>query len=107
MPALSTMAVIADPMRRQILRRVWLRESSVSALVDHFDVTQPAISFHLKLMRDSGHVHVRRDGRQRFYKANKPAFGALREYLESYWKDRLAQLKDQAELEARRRARGR
>ena len=104
---LSTMDVIADPMRRQILRQLWNEETSVSKLVDQFDVTQPAISFHLRAMRESGHVSVRQKGRQRLYQARKEAFGSMREYLENYWKDRLARLKDEAELEARRRARGR
>ena len=104
---MSTLDVLADPMRRQILRQVWSEERSVGELVELFDVTQPAISFHLRAMRDSGHVAVRSEGRRRFYRANQSAFGEMRAYLEGYWKDRLARLKDEAELEARRRSRGR
>lgn len=94
-------------MRRMILRQIWEDEATVSGLVDLFDVTQPAISFHLRAMRESGHVSVRQDGRLRFYLADKKAFGAMVDYLEGYWSDRLERLKDEAELEARRRSRGR
>jgi len=103
---MNTIEVIADPMRRQILRLIWRDECSVTELVEQFQVTQPAISFHLRTMRDSGHVLARSEGRQRFYVANQDAFGEMKNYLESYWKNKLSLLKDEAEIEARRRKRG-
>ena len=101
-PAPSVMSLVAEPMRREILRLVWNEERSVGDLVDAFDVTQPAISFHLRALREGGLVRVRRDGRRRFYQAERAALAGLESFLEAYWSDRLARLKDAAELEARR-----
>ena len=101
----STVELVADPMRREILRRIWDAELSVGALVTTFEVSQPAISFHLRLLREGGLVRVRRQGNLRFYRAIPEALGELRSYLESYWEDRLSRLKDEAELEARRERR--
>lgn len=98
----NTMAIIAEPMRREILRRVWDRESCVNDLVDEFAVSQPAISFHLRILRDGGLVRVRREGRRRYYSADRKALGGLEAYLEQFWGDRLERLKDAAEIEARR-----
>ncbi len=99
------MEIVADPMRREILRRVWDTELPVKALVEAFDVSQPAISFHLRVLRDAGLVNVRQQGTQRFYRAGPEALGELRSYLDAYWQDRLAHLKDEAEIEARRQRR--
>ena len=96
------MEIVAEPMRRELLRLVWDQERSVGELVEAFDVTQPAISFHLRVLREGGLVSVRRDGKQRFYRAEREGLGGLQQYLEAYWNDRLLRLKDEAELEARR-----
>ena len=101
----GAMEIVAEPMRRELLRLVWDRERSVNELVEAFDVTQPAISFHLRVLREGGLVRVRRDGTRRLYRAEREALGGLRAYLEAYWADRLSRLKDAAELEARRQRR--
>lgn len=101
----STVEIIADPMRREILRRLWDKECSVNSLVEHFDVTQPAISFHLRVLRQNGLVAMRKDGTHHYYHAVPEAFGELRAFLEAYWQDRLSRLKDAAELEARKERR--
>ena len=99
------MQIVADPMRREILRRIWETELPVNALVEAFDVSQPAISFHLRVLREGGLVRVRQEGNRRFYRAVPEALGELRAYMDAYWQDRLALLKDAAELEARRKRR--
>ena len=101
----GVMQVVADPMRREILRRIWETELPVNALVEAFDVSQPAISFHLRVLRENGLVSVRQEGNRRFYRAVPEALGELRTFMDAYWKDRLALLKDAAELEARRKRR--
>ena len=58
----GTMELIADPMRREILRRIWETELPVNSLVATFDVSQPAISFHLRVLRQGGLVRVRQQG---------------------------------------------
>ena len=52
----GTVELVADPMRREILRRIWDTELPVGALVEAFDVSQPAISCHLRLLREGGLV---------------------------------------------------
>ena len=101
----GVMQIVADPMRREILRHIWEAELPVNALVEAFDVSQPAISFHLRVLRENGLVSVRQEGNRRFYRAVPDALGELRAYMDAYWKDRLALLKDAAELEARRKRR--
>ena len=87
----GTVDLVADPMRREILRRIWDTELQVGALVAAFDVSQPAISFRLGLgLREGGLVRVRPQGNQRYYRAVPEALGELRTYLESYWQDRLS-----------------
>lgn len=106
-PSPRTMTLVAEPMRRELLRLVWDDERSVNELVEAFDVSQPAISFHLRMLREGGLVDVRRAGRQRFYRARRSSLAGLEEWLEAFWKDRLARLKDAAELEARHERRRR
>ena len=101
------MSLVAEPMRRELLRLVWDRERSVNELVSAFDVSQPAISFHLRVLREGGLVEVRRHGRQRLYRARQEALAGLETWLEAFWSDRLSRLKDAAELEARHERRRR
>lgn len=96
------MDVLAEPMRREILHSVWGEERTVGSLVDDFNVTQPAISHHLRLLREAGLVEVRRDGQRRYYRAVPEALGELRDYLEAYWADGLNRLADEAKLKARK-----
>ncbi len=98
----TAMALVAEPMRRELLRLVWDEERSVNELVDAFDVSQPAISFHLRVLREGGLVDVRREGRRRLYRANRESLAGLEPVLEAFWRDRLTRLKDAAELEERR-----
>ena len=106
-PSSRTMSLVAEPMRRELLRLVWDDERSVNELVEAFDVSQPAISFHLRVLREGGLVDVRRDGRRRFYRARRESLAGLEHWLEAFWEDRLARLKDAAELEARHERRRR
>lgn len=99
----SALGVLAEPRRLEILRLVWVEELTVSDIGAEFSVTQSAISQHLKVLLDAGLVTVRKQGRERRYRAVPDAAGELRPYLESYWGDGLARLKVLAELEARQR----
>lgn len=96
------MDVLAEPMRREILRSVWTEERTVGSLVDDFDVSQPAISHHLRSLREAGLVVVRKDGQRRYYRAVPEALGELRDFMEAYWADGLNRLADEAKLKARR-----
>ena len=94
--------VIAEPRRREILRLCWRDERSAGELADAFEVTFGAVSQHLKVLRDSGLISVRKAGTHRYYRANRAALGPLAAYLEQQWGnqlDRLATLAEAADAE--------
>ena len=90
-------AAIADPIRRRVLELVRDREVPAGELAEQFDVSRPAVSRHLRVLREAGLVTERRDGRLRLYKAELAPLAELREWLDGYWDDRLAALKELAE----------
>jgi DNA-binding transcriptional ArsR family regulator len=94
---------IAEPRRREILTLVRDRELSAGEIASHFDVTRPAISQHLTVLRQSGLLSERRDGTRRLYRARPEGLADLRDFLSGFWTDRLERLKLAAELEQRRR----
>jgi DNA-binding transcriptional ArsR family regulator len=100
---MDAMKIIAEPRRREILRLCWRTERSAGDLAERFDVTFGAVSQHLKVLRDSGLVTVRKEGVRRFYRADRAALGPLAAYLEAQWAgqvDRLATLAEAAETES-------
>lgn len=90
-------AAVADPIRRRVLELVRDREVPAGELADAFPVTRPAVSRHLRVLREAGLVTERRDGRLRLYRADPAPLAELREWLEGYWEGRLNALKDLAE----------
>ena len=103
----AALKAIAAPRRREILRLVWDAERSAGDIASHFDVSRPAISQHLTVLRTAGLVTERRDGARRFYMANRDALAELQSSLESFWRGSLVALKEEVEAEeGRRRARG-
>ena len=94
---------VADGTRREILRLVSDGEQPVAAIAAHFEVTRPAISQHLKVLRDADLVTVRQEGTRRFYAARPEGLDGLRTWMEQFWGDALGRLAVEAEAEARRR----
>jgi len=84
---------LADPRRRDILRLVRDRPRSVSEIAGQFDVTQQAISLHLKVLKDAGLVAVRPYGQRRLYRVRPEGLEALRDFLAEFWPEHLQQLK--------------
>ena len=101
----AALKAIAEPRRRAILRLVWDRELPAGEIASQFDVTRPAISQHLRVLKDAGLVDERREGTKRYYRALPEALGELRPFLESLWEESLDRLKFAAEFEERKRAR--
>ena len=99
----SAVRAIAEPRRREILRLVRDRELSAGEIASNFDVTRPAVSQHLKTLRDAGLLSERRSGTRRFYRARPQGMAELREFLDDFWSDRLERLRLAAELEQQRR----
>lgn len=88
---------ISSPRRREILRLVWDRELSAGEIAAHFDVSWPAVSQNLNVLREAGLLAERRDGRRRLYHAEPRALGPLAEALRAMWRDDLRTLKRQVE----------
>ena len=81
---MTTIEVLAEPSRRQILDVLRGGEQSVNALVTRLGLSQPSISKHLKVLRDAGLVEVRPDGQRRLYRLRAEPLMELDEWLEPY-----------------------
>lgn len=97
----SLLRLLAEPRRQEILRLVWERERSAGEIASRIEVSFSAVSQHLAKLREAGVVRVRRQGRQRFYRARREALGPLVPYFEAFWSERLLRLKRLAEKEER------
>jgi DNA-binding transcriptional ArsR family regulator len=99
----SAVRALAEPRRREILSIVRDDELSAGEIASRFDVSRPAISQHLTVLRDAGLLSERREGTRRIYRARPEGLADLREFLEGFWSDRLERLKLAAELDQQRR----
>ena len=98
----AAVKAIAAPRRRQILSLVRDRELSAGEIAVHFDVTRPAVSQHLNVLKEAGLVSERRNGTRRLYRARPEGLAELRAFLEEFWDERLEALKSEAEREERK-----
>jgi DNA-binding transcriptional ArsR family regulator len=97
----TVVQAISEPHRREILSLVRGRELSAGEIAAQFDVTRPAISQHLTVLKNAGLVSERREGTRRFYQARPEGLAELRSYLDGFWEKRLERLKLAAEQEQR------
>jgi DNA-binding transcriptional ArsR family regulator len=98
------LAVLADPTRREIIELLAERERSAGELVAAFPVSQPAVSRHLRVLREAGLARVRGEGQRRIYRLDPAPLAALDDWLGRYrhfWSARLDAL--EARLAERRR----
>ncbi len=93
----TALRAIADPKRREILRLVHTRELSAGEIASRFDVTRPAISQHLSVLIGAELVSVRRIGTRRLYRARPERIDQIKVFLDEFWDDHLALLKEAAE----------
>jgi DNA-binding transcriptional ArsR family regulator len=93
----TALKAIAEPHRRQILRLVRDDELSAGEIASHFEVSRPAVSQHLTVLKEAGLVVERRNGTKRFYRARPEGLVDLKAFLEDFWSDRLEMLKNDAE----------
>lgn len=98
----TALRAIAEPRRRDILRLIVSRELAAGEIAAHFDVTRPAISQHLGVLKAAGLVVERRQGTRRFYRARPEGLAELRAFLEAFWDEHLWLLKRAAESEEQR-----
>lgn len=99
----AVLRAIAEPRRRAILRLVSDTELPAGSIAVHFDVTRPAISQHLGVLKEAGLVSERRDGTRRLYRARPQGLLEVRAFLDEFWGERLEALKHEAEGKERKR----
>ena len=99
----ALLQAIAEPRRRRILTLVRGRELTAGEIASNFEVTRPAISQHLKVLREAGLVSERREGTRRYYTARPEGLRELRTSLAEFWDERLDLLRETAEAEEERR----
>jgi DNA-binding transcriptional ArsR family regulator len=97
----DALSALSSPRRREILRLVWTRERSAGDIAAEFDVSWPAISQNLRVLRESGLISERRVGTSRLYKADRDALRPLEAYLRRMWTRRVDRLGLLAEAEER------
>jgi|SRR5580704_7046478 DNA-binding transcriptional ArsR family regulator len=91
---------VAEPRRREILVYLALQERPVGDIVTSLGLEQPSVSKHLRVLRDVGLVHMRRDGRQKLYRTNAKAIKPLHDWtgtFERFWQHQLLRIKERAE----------
>src|SRR2546427_12651177 len=103
-PLEAAMEAIASPRRRQMLRLVWSAERSAGEIAATVrDVSWPAVSQNLRVLKDSGLIRERRQGTHRYYKADRRALGPLEVVLRQMWTRDLDRLRELAGEGARAR----
>src|ERR1700752_2640063 len=91
---------VAELRRREILGLMVVKELPVGDIVAFLKLDQPSVSKHLRVLRDVGLVHVRRNGRHKLYRTNAQAIRPLHEWtktFERYWQHQLNRIKERAE----------
>ena len=83
----KALEALADPTRRALFERLGKTPSSVGELAAAFPISQPAVSQHLRVLREAELVRVKKEGTRRIYQVNDRGLSALRAYLDSFWQD--------------------
>jgi DNA-binding transcriptional ArsR family regulator len=94
-----TLAALSDPMRRSILERIVEAPRSVGEIAEDLPISRPAVSQHLKVLKDAGLVQEERAGTRRIYSADSAALGELRTYIDGMWRATLGRFAAAAERE--------
>jgi DNA-binding transcriptional ArsR family regulator len=101
----NALAVLADPTRREVFQRLRAGPRAVSAIAAGLPVSRPAVSQHLKILKDAGLVDERSEGARRIYSLRREGLVELRRWLDTFWDDALDAFKAEAEkprIKARR-----
>ena len=99
MPYGSAIDALGDPTRRAILERLMRGPRSVGEIAAGLPVSRPAVSQHLRVLKDAQLVTERRDGTRRVYRIDPQGLAELRAYFEQFWTHALADFKATAEQE--------
>jgi DNA-binding transcriptional ArsR family regulator len=99
--ATSGWTALGDPTRRAIFERLVERPQAVTELASELPVSRPAVSQHLKVLKDAGLVVDRQAGKHRIYHVDQEGLGALRAQLDVFWQKTLAAYKAAVEQQAK------
>ncbi|GAA4565474.1 ArsR/SmtB family transcription factor [Planotetraspora kaengkrachanensis] len=88
-PMDEALRAIAEPRRRAILRLVANQEMPAGRIAEHFEVTRPAVSQHLQVLKEAGLLIERREGTKRLYRARREGLAPLRRFLDEMWDESL------------------
>jgi DNA-binding transcriptional ArsR family regulator len=95
------MDALGDPTRRAIFERLRSGPRAVGELAGELPVSRPAVSQHLRVLKEAGLVTERRNGTRRLYRVDPDGVGRLRDYFDAFWNEALAAFKAAAESERR------
>ena len=99
----AALRAIAEPRRRRILELVREQELSAGEIASQFEITRPAISQHLGVLKEAGLVDERRNGTRRMYRARPEGLAGLKTFLDAFWDEKLEALQREAEREEERK----
>ncbi|MEJ2707592.1 MAG: metalloregulator ArsR/SmtB family transcription factor [Anaerolineales bacterium] len=100
MTNISSFNALADPTRRQLFELLRRGPRSVNELAEALPVSQPAVSQHLKVLKQARLVKSSKRGKQRIYTINPDGLAELRDYVEGLWQDVLTAFQEAAEAQA-------
>lgn len=103
MAYVEALTALADPTRRAVFERLRKGPRAVGEIADGLPVSRPAVSQHLKVLKEAQLVTAYRDGVRQFYAIDTQGLSALRDYLDSFWDEALSAFKAYAEKDAPRR----
>jgi DNA-binding transcriptional ArsR family regulator len=95
------MDALGDPTRRAIFEQLRRGPRAVGEIASELPVSRPAVSQHLRVLKDAGLVTERREGTRRLYRLDPDGLGELRDYFDDFWTEALAGFKAAAERERR------
>ena len=104
-PGHAQLAVLSDPTRRAIFERLARKPMSVAEVASGFDVSRPAVSQHLRVLKSAELVHNTPQGTRNIYRINPRGLAALRQYIDAMWDRALTDFKAVAEASYRRQIR--
>lgn len=93
-------AALADPTRREIFERLSRKAMAVGELAAGLPISRPAVSQHLKILKDAGLVTMHSEGTRNVYQIDFRAIASMRAYLDRFWAKALAAFKDAVEKES-------
>src|SRR4029453_4741421 len=99
----EALQALGDPTRRSVLEELRRGPRPVGEIASRLPVSRPAVSQHLRVLKEAGLVTERQDGTRRLYRVDPNGFADLRDYLEGFWEEALASFKAAAEDEEGRK----